>query len=228
MFLCVWLHFKKYFGKYFLMFGCILENTIENTFFTCCSHFLTFSQLPNKHIMSFIPKNSNKTQKDKSISRWDRDREIAIARSVDRRFTRDRQDRDRNLADFDDRDRRRSARSRSWSTSIGAVPVTGEIAIVVRRCGWFRHSEGLTAQWRLDRAVRVWEAHACERGEEINWSENNDWNQFQSFLAYFSVKLKMFSVWPNFTAQPNARFSENWFPEINFSRTKRSLSYKTL
>ena len=63
MFSCVLLHFKKIFGKYFLMFGCILENTIENTFSTCCSHFLTFSQLPNKHIMSFIPKNSNKTQK---------------------------------------------------------------------------------------------------------------------------------------------------------------------
>ena len=214
MFSCVWLHFKKNFGKYFLMFGCILKNTIENTFFTCCSHFLTFSQLPNKHIMSFIPKNSNKTQKDKSISRWDRDRD---------RSDLDRRDRDRNLADFDDRDQRRSARSRSWSTSIGVVPVTGEIAIVVRRCGWFRRSEGLTAQWRLDRAVRVWEARACERGMETNWSENNDWNQFQSFLAYFSVKLKMFLVWPNFTAQSNARFSGNWFPEINFSRNKRSL-----
>ena len=78
----------------------------------------------------------------------------------------------------------------------------------------------------LDRAVRVWEARACERGVETNWSENNDWNQFQSFLAYFSVKLKMFSVWPNFTAQPNARFSGNWFPEINFSRNKRSLRVK--
>ena len=63
MFSCVWLHFKKIFGKYFLMFGCVLENTIENTFSTCCSHFLTFSQLPNKHIMSFIPKITNKTQK---------------------------------------------------------------------------------------------------------------------------------------------------------------------
>ena len=63
MFSCVWLHFKKIFEKYFLMFGCILENTIENTFSTCCSHFLIFSQLPNKHIISFIPKNSNKTQK---------------------------------------------------------------------------------------------------------------------------------------------------------------------
>ena len=63
IFSCVWLHFKKCFGKYFLMFGCVLEKIIENTFFTCCSHFLTFSQLPNEYIISFIPKNTNKTQK---------------------------------------------------------------------------------------------------------------------------------------------------------------------
>ena len=63
MFSCVWLHFKKCFGKYFLMFGCVLENTIENTFSTCCSHFLTFSRLPNDYIISFIPQNTNKTQK---------------------------------------------------------------------------------------------------------------------------------------------------------------------
>ena len=71
MFSCVWLYFKKCFGKYFLMFGCVLENTIENTFSTCCSHFLTFSRLPNDYILSFIPQNTNKTQK-KSIG------EIAI------------------------------------------------------------------------------------------------------------------------------------------------------
>ena len=63
MFLCVWLHFKKYFEKYFLMFGYVLENIIENTFSTCCSHFLTFSRLPNEYIISFIPQNINKTQK---------------------------------------------------------------------------------------------------------------------------------------------------------------------
>ena len=62
IFSCVWLHFKKCFGKYFLMFGCILENTIENTFSTC-SHVLTFSRLPNEYIISFIPQNTNKTQK---------------------------------------------------------------------------------------------------------------------------------------------------------------------
>ena len=45
------------------MFDCVLENTIENTFSTCCSHFLTFSRLPNEYIISFIPQNTNKTQK---------------------------------------------------------------------------------------------------------------------------------------------------------------------
>ena len=59
MFSCVWLHFKKY----FLIFGCVLENTIENTFSICCSHFLTFSRLPNEYIISFISQNTNKTQK---------------------------------------------------------------------------------------------------------------------------------------------------------------------
>ena len=63
MFSCVWLHFKKCFEKYFLIFGCVLENTIENTFSTCCSHFLKFSWLPNEYIISFIPQNTNKTQK---------------------------------------------------------------------------------------------------------------------------------------------------------------------
>ena len=65
MFSCVWLNFKRYFERYFLVFGCVLENTIENTFSTCCSHFLIFSRLPNEYIISFIPqyRNTNKTQK---------------------------------------------------------------------------------------------------------------------------------------------------------------------
>ena len=116
---------------------------------------LTFSQLPNKHIMSFIPKNSNKTQKDKSISRWDRDCDR------DRRDL-DRRDRDRNLADLDcdrakrrprdrDRDRRWSAqfrwpaRSRSWCVGVGG---SGAVK------AW-RRSEGLTEQCMCERFVRV-------------------------------------------------------------------------
>ena len=121
----------------------------------------------------------------------------------------------------------------SWADRSGSVRFPSSASSLDRYWAsewigaWLRRvvsgSECGSEQWRLDRAVRVWEARACERGEETNWSENNDWNQFQSFLAYFSVKLKMFSVWPNFTAQPNTRFSGNWFPEINFSRNKRSL-----
>ena len=58
----VWLHFKKCFKKYFLVFGCVLENTIKNTFSTCCSHFLSFSQLPNKYIISFLNIETQKKQ----------------------------------------------------------------------------------------------------------------------------------------------------------------------
>ena len=121
---------------------------------------------------------------------------------------------------------------RSWVDRSGSARFPSSASSLDRYWAIFRIGAWLrrvVSGSELDRAVRVWEARACERGEETNWSENNDWNQFQSFLAYFSVKLKMFSVWPNFTAQPNARFSENWFPEINFSRNKRSLSeYESL
>ena len=67
--------------------------------------------------------------------------EIAIARSGDRRFARDRRDRDRDLADFDDRDRADLAidadrRDRDRDRRRSAQFRSGEIAIVVRRCGW--------------------------------------------------------------------------------------------
>ena len=39
IFLDVWLHSKKYFKKYFLMSGCVIENTLENPFLSCFSHF---------------------------------------------------------------------------------------------------------------------------------------------------------------------------------------------
>ena len=53
----VWLHSKIFFGKYFLVFGCILENALKNPILSCFLHFLAFSQLPNKYII-----NSNKIQ----------------------------------------------------------------------------------------------------------------------------------------------------------------------
>ena len=108
MFSCVWLHFKKCLEKYFLMFGCVLENTIENTFSTCCSHFLTFSRLSNEYIISFIPQNTNKTQKkiiksghfarSRLARRQDRDRRgRRFARSTHRAIEASR-DRDQSFA----------------------------------------------------------------------------------------------------------------------------------
>ena len=67
------------FEKYFLVFGCVLENTIENTFSTCCSHFLTFSQLPNKFIISFLNTETKETKPRKKIrqirSNWEKKEE---------------------------------------------------------------------------------------------------------------------------------------------------------
>ena len=82
MFSCDWLHFKKCFEKYFLMFGCVLESTIENTFSTCCSHFLTFSRLPNEYIISFISQNTNKTQKKKIIKSGHFARSRSVLRAI--------------------------------------------------------------------------------------------------------------------------------------------------
>ena len=72
------------------MFDCVLENTIENTFSTCCPHFLTFSWLPNEYIISFIPQNTNKTQEKiiksgqmKARSRSARVREASIVIAID-------------------------------------------------------------------------------------------------------------------------------------------------
>ena len=111
MFSCVWLHFKKCFGKYFLMFGCVLENTIENTFSTCCSHFLTFSWLPNEYIISFISQNTNKTQKK-------------IIKS------------EQMKARLRSRSRSRSGRLRLRSTPIGAVTIApiGAVPVITRWC----------------------------------------------------------------------------------------------
>ena len=70
------------------MFDCVLENTIGNPFSTYCFHFLTFSQLPNEYIISFILKNTNKSQKrshflgDRDRNLADLDREIAIGAIV--------------------------------------------------------------------------------------------------------------------------------------------------
>ena len=65
MFSCVWLHFKKCFGKYFLMFGCILENTIENTFSTCL---LIFSHIfsVTKRIYNIIHSSKHKQNPEKN------------------------------------------------------------------------------------------------------------------------------------------------------------------
>ena len=118
MFSCVWLHFKKCFEKYFLMFGCVLENTIENTFSICCSHFLTFSRLPNEYIIHSFLKTQTKPRKKSSNLDTSCDR--------DRRFVRSAWSALHAIAVEALRDRDRSfaqSRSKLRAIAISTVPV---------------------------------------------------------------------------------------------------------
>ena len=61
-FLGVWLDSKKCFGKYFLVFGCVPENVIENSFLLCFSHFLRIQQILLQRIKIY---KQSKKQKSK-------------------------------------------------------------------------------------------------------------------------------------------------------------------
>ena len=146
IFSCVWLHFKKNFGKYFLMFGCVLENTIENTFSTCCSHFLGYQTNTFLKSQTKLRKKIIKSGQTKARSRSVRSQSWS-ARSVGSRSrsarselcaitieaSRDRdRDRDRRFARCVDRDHdwRRSAQclDRSLSLSLRTISLS--------RCVW--------------------------------------------------------------------------------------------
>ena len=163
MFSCVWLHFKKCFEKYFLMFGCVLQNTIENTFFTCCSHFLTFSRLLNEYIISFIPQNTNKTQKKIIKSGhfarlWSRSKlhVIAIGASRDRLGAGDLGGRFRwtisadDLGNLGDWSFGRSWRARLWTISTLSsffLPLSLSLALsLFLFCAW--PGNGLKVKWK--------------------------------------------------------------------------------
>ena len=132
--------------------------------------------------MSFIPKNSNKTQKDSIFSqkdsifsRWDRDLDWW---DRDRRYL-DRRDRDRDLADFVDRNRRRSARSWSREASI-AIAQSVDRDHDRRRSAQFRWSRSRSWCVGVDRsvwlgvwvgAVKLWERQCVSErgGKRLKW-----------------------------------------------------------
>ena len=162
------------------MFGCVLENTIDNTFSTCCSHFLTFSRLPNEYIISFIPQNTNKTQKKSSNPNKRR-------RDCERR---DHDRRDRSFAQS------RSTRSRDAPIAINAFAVLVMSAPRRPRCRWCQR----TARCRWCRDLFFLSPSLSLfyfPRPEVIWSENGNGNDFPLFWLSFSVNWKCFSVWPN-------------------------------
>ena len=60
------------------------------------------------------------------------------------------------------------------------------------------------------------------------WSENENWIHFPPLKPYFTVKLKIFSVWPNLPDLPNMLFSEKWFLNFVWSQNKRTLNLEEI
>ena len=158
-----------------------------------------------------------------SFSRWDRDRNRRNLADLDRdrRFVRDRRDRDCNLADFDDRDRRRSARSWSREASI-AIAQSVDRDHDRRRSAQFRWSRSRSWCVGVDRsiwlgvwvrAVKLWERQCvCERGVHVRerrktfevkiWAEidlrcfwlnlRSNWKYFQFDRIYHANQTRYF------------------------------------
>ena len=59
---------------------------------------------------------------------------------------------------------------------------------------------------------------------EILWSKNENWIHFPPQKPYFTVKLKIFLVWPNLPDLPNILFSGKGFLNSIWSQNKWTLS----
>ena len=186
---------------------------------------LTFSQLPNKHIMSFIPKITNKTQKRSHFLG-----EIAIAIVIDVISIDEIAIAISPISmiaiDADRRDRDRTKRlSQSWLTSISAVPWSRSRSwcVGVDCSVWLGVWVG---------AVKLWERQCvCERGVRVRerrktfevkiWAEND----FCRFWLNFRSNWKYFQFDRIYHANQTHYFPENDF-RISFSaKTYGALIY---
>ena len=178
------------------MFGCILENTIKNTFSTCCSHFLTFSRLPNEYIISFIPQNTNKTQKKIIKFRQTKARSqsalraIAIdafARCVNRDCVKiDASHEDRSV----DRDRDRHYHASQWCRR----------TVMSRSILSFSLSLSLSLSFSLFYFPRP----------EVIWSENRNGKSFPLFWLFDQLEM-LFSLTEFEVTTKHPHFLENHF-----------------
>ena len=187
MFSCVWLHFKKCFGKYFLMFGCVLKNTIENTFSTCCSHFLTFSRLSNEYIILFIPQNTNKTKKKIIKSGQTKVRSQSWSKQSTLRAKLQLRSALRAIAIVIDV----FVIAITWrSTHRVKIEASIAIAIVI---GATAPAGDVGGRWCRSLSLSL----SLSPRPEVIWSENRNRKSFPLFWLSNSVNWKCFSVWPN-------------------------------
>ena len=205
IFSSILLYFKKCFGKYFLVFGCVAENNIENTFSSCSSHFLSFQTKPNQ-------------KKLINGAIWVKKNPFVGVVGLTNGFIR--------VVGS-------SARCEwiRWRSDASGFENDGEmISPVVRRSLYSlfflflslslrvvrKWQDDLDDQWLVSTRVGLnnrngaifllrhwWSSCSFSLSlfyfprPEIIWSENENENHFPPFWLYFTVNRKCFSVWPN-------------------------------
>ena len=112
---------------------------------------------------------------------------------------------------------------RSWRSRRRAI-LASRFASEVEGCnlGAIR-SRSRTAIW-VRGVIWVWSLSLFALSLEMVWSENFHFKPFPPQKPYFTVKLKIFSVWPNFPDLPNMLFSGKGFLNSVWSQNKRSLN----
>ena len=159
------------------MFGCVLENTIENTFSTSCSHFLTFSQLPNKYIISFLNTETQKKQNPEKIfiksghtekHKRKKTQKKSSSNPIMQRNTKETKPRKKNSSNPVIQKHKRNKTQKKNSSNPVKLREKGR-----ERGDWVRsRGEIARRRQRRDRAAKA-KARSCGRGEiEQRWSRS--------------------------------------------------------
>ena len=149
-----------------MVFGCVLENTIENTFSTCCTHFLTFSQLSNKYIISFL---NIETQKKQNL-----EKKIHQIRSY--RNTKETKPKKKKIQQIAQRRRDWAALKSifAWSVLVWICTGAGR-----RWCGTVRRDRSVVVGLELDLRIDLGSLSLSLRvSPEMVWSENFHFKPF--------------------------------------------------
>ena len=163
---------------------------------------LTFSQLPNKYIISFLSPQTQKKQNPKKKIHQIRSKNSSNpVRSL--------------------LDRRSTIGAMLWSTK----PVRS-----TQYCNPWDRWDRCHLVWSarpllvVSLSLSLSLSLSARLSPKIVWSENRNVKWFPGQSLYFYSQMKCISGNSIFHAQPNTRFYGKWFPEMVWSQNKRTLN----